>query len=66
MRKERSLPEGSASDKFLTAGDKRRDGQRQVPRHIRLQLHALAHNLDNFVRMLVAPKLIEDWSRPQA
>ena len=29
---------------------------------VRLQLHALAYNLANFVRTLVLPKVIADWS----
>jgi hypothetical protein len=29
---------------------------------VRLQLHALAYNLGNFVRTLVLPKAVEQWS----
>jgi hypothetical protein len=29
---------------------------------VRLQLHALAYNLGNFLRMLATPKPIKDWS----
>ena len=29
---------------------------------VRLQLHALAYNLANFLRMLVLPTAIADWS----
>jgi hypothetical protein len=29
---------------------------------IRLQLHALAYNLDNFLRTLATPEPIKDWS----
>jgi len=29
---------------------------------VRLQLHALAHNLGNFLRMLATPEPIKDWS----
>jgi len=30
--------------------------------HVRLQLHALAHDLGNFLRSLVTPEPIKDWS----
>ena len=30
---------------------------------IRLQLHALAYNLGNFLRTLATPEPIKDWSR---
>jgi hypothetical protein len=30
----------------------------------RLQLHALAHNLGNFLRTLATPEPIKDWSLP--
>jgi hypothetical protein len=29
---------------------------------VRLQLHALAYNLGNFLRTLATPKPIKDWS----
>ncbi len=29
---------------------------------VRLQLHALAYNLGNFVRTLTTPERIKDWS----
>jgi hypothetical protein len=29
---------------------------------VRLQLHALAYNLGNFLRTLATPELIKDWS----
>jgi hypothetical protein len=29
---------------------------------VRLQLHALAYNLGNFLRTLATPKLVKDWS----
>src|SRR5262245_20398376 len=29
---------------------------------VRLQLHALAYNLDNFLRTLATPEPIKDWS----
>ncbi len=29
---------------------------------VRLQLHALAHNLGNFLRTLATPEPIKDWS----
>ncbi len=29
---------------------------------VRLQLHALAYNLGNFLRMLATPEPIKDWS----
>ena len=29
---------------------------------VRLQLHTLAYNLDNFVRTLALPKAVEQWS----
>ncbi len=29
---------------------------------VRLQLHALAYNLGNFLRTLATPEPIEDWS----
>ena len=35
----------------------------QVPRYaVRLQLHALAYNLANFMRTLALPKEVEHWS----
>jgi hypothetical protein len=30
---------------------------------VRLQLHALAYNLGNFLRTLATPEPIKDWSR---
>ncbi len=32
---------------------------------VRLQLHALAYNLANFMRTLTLPKEVEHWSRPR-
>jgi hypothetical protein len=32
------------------------------PHLVRLQLHALAYNLGNFLRMLATPEPIKDWS----
>jgi len=29
---------------------------------VRLQLHALAYNLDNFLRTLATPQVVESWS----
>ncbi len=29
---------------------------------VRLQLHALAYNLGNFLRTLALPEAVEDWS----
>jgi hypothetical protein len=33
-----------------------------APNAVRLQLHALAYNLGNFLRTLATPELIKDWS----
>jgi Transposase DDE domain group 1 len=33
-----------------------------VANAVRLQLHALAYNLDNFLRTLATPEPIKDWS----
>ena len=33
-----------------------------VPNAVRLQLHALAYNLGNFLRTLATPEPIKDWS----
>src|SRR3981189_197733 len=35
---------------------------RSPPNALRLQLHALAYNLDNFLRTLATPEPIKDWS----
>ena len=32
---------------------------------VRLQLHALAYNLGNFLRTLATPEPIKNWSRPR-
>jgi hypothetical protein len=46
-------------------------GERSIPRRrlsslagnaVRLQLHALAYNLGNFLRTLATPEPIKDWS----
>jgi len=33
-----------------------------VANAVRLQLHALAYNLANFLRTLAAPEIIEKWT----